>query len=56
VERERLVSDVCLDEEGLIRRAIFHGDQRLMILELSGFGDPDPIELPGSDEILPDEA
>jgi hypothetical protein len=55
LDYERLLIDVWLDDGGRIRRAIFHGDQVLRMLELSDFGGPEPIELPGPEEILPDE-
>ena len=54
LDYERLSVDVWLDHRGRIRRAIFHGDQVLRMLELSDFGGPDPIELPGPEEILHD--
>jgi hypothetical protein len=50
---DRLLIDVWLDDAGRIRRAIFHGDHALTTLELSDFGVPDPIELPGRGEIAP---
>jgi hypothetical protein len=38
-----------------VRRAIFHGEPILMMLEMSDFGHADPIELPRPEEVLPDE-
>jgi hypothetical protein len=55
LDLERLATDVWLDDEGLIRRAFFHGDHTLMMLEMGDFGSPDPIELPGPDELTPEE-
>jgi hypothetical protein len=52
---DRLRVDVWLDAAGRVRRAILHGDQTLTMLELSDFGGPDPIDLPGPEEILADE-
>lgn len=52
----RLPFDVWLDASGRIRRAVLHGGSgSLTQIELSGFGEPDPITLPQPDEILADE-
>ena len=52
---DRLPIDVWVDAAGRVRRAILLGDQTLMMLELSDFGAPDPIDLPEPEEILADE-
>jgi hypothetical protein len=51
LDYERLSIDVWLDHQGRITRAVFHGDNILRMLELSGFGGPKPIELPTAEEI-----
>jgi len=55
LDLERLPIDLWLDDAGRVRRAIFHTEPILMMLELSDFGQPDPIELPRPEEVLPDE-
>jgi len=37
LDLERLPIDLWLDDAGRVRRAIFHDDQILMMLELSDF-------------------
>jgi hypothetical protein len=55
VDLDRLLIDVWVDAAGRIRRAMLHGEQSLMLLELSDFGLPDPIDLPNPDDILSDD-
>lgn len=55
LDLDRLPIDVWVDTTSRMRRAILHGDQTLMMLELSDFGGPDPIDLPGPEEILADD-
>jgi hypothetical protein len=52
---ERVPVDVWLDADGRIRRGVMRADRTLMILELSDFGGPQPIDLPKPGEVLPDE-
>jgi len=55
LDLERLAIDLWLDDAGRVRRATFHGESILMMLELSNFGRADAIELPRPEEVLPDE-
>jgi hypothetical protein len=55
LDLDRLPIDVWLDAAGRLRRAALHGDHALMMLELSDFSGPGPIDLPGPEEILADE-
>lgn len=55
LDLDRLPIDVWVDDAGRVRRAILRGDQSLMLLELSDFGLPDPIDLPDPDDILRDD-
>jgi hypothetical protein len=51
----RLDIEAWLDPGGRICRAAFHGVRALTTLDLYEFGQPDPLELPGPAEILPEE-
>jgi len=52
----RLPFEVWLDASERIRRVILHGGRKsLTQLELSGFGEPDPVDLPQPDEIVLNE-
>jgi hypothetical protein len=55
LDLDRLPIDVWVDDAGRIRRAILHGDHSLMLLELSDFGRPDPIDLPDPDDVVSDD-
>ena len=46
--------EVWLDDAGRIRQAIVHGPGKSVTqIELSGFAEPDPIELPAAHEVTP---
>ena len=46
--------EVWLDDAGRIRQAVVHGPGKsLTQIELSGFAEPEPIELPAADDVSP---
>jgi hypothetical protein len=55
LDLERLAVDVWLDSSGRLRRATLHGTRFLIMLELSRFGVPLPIELPARKEIVEED-
>jgi hypothetical protein len=56
VDPARLALDVWLDDRARIRRAVFYEAQSETSLELFDFGEPLPIEVPASSEILPESS
>jgi hypothetical protein len=55
LDLDALEIEAWLDTAGRIRRGAFHGAGTLTLLDLYEYGAPDPINLPGPSEILPDE-
>jgi len=53
---DRLPIEVWLDGEGRIRRARLHRERSWLLLELSDFGAPDPLELPSPNQIASDDS